>query len=370
MTVHVQGLGKRFGAASALDAVDLWVDRGEFVALLGPSGSGKTTLLRIIAGLDEADAGTLEIDGRDARGLPPRERGIGFVFQHYALFRHMSVAQNIAFGLQAKPCRERPSRADIAARVGNLLSMMQLEGLGSRFPAQLSGGQRQRVALARALAVDPALLLLDEPFGALDAKVRIELREWLRELQRELGITTLFVTHDQDEALQLADRVAILNAGRIEQIGTPAEVYDRPASPFVTEFLGAANRFEAEIRGGRLIVGGAELPVARRTLSGHADGPTLMFVRSQDVRISDARGAPSATVRDVSVLGARRTLDLVMGHLRLRAEISREEAERRGISPGSHVPIELANVILFPARPHHRRPAPADALNGTTGGVS
>jgi sulfate ABC transporter ATP-binding protein len=240
MTVQIAGLSRHYTGEATLTGIDLDIASGEFIALLGLSGAGKTTLLRLIAGLDQPDAGSILIDGHDVRRLAPRDRRIGFVFQNYALFRHMSVARNIAFGLTVKPRHERPSRACTAARVAELLDLMQLSGLEDRFPAQLSGGQRQRVALARALAIDPQVLLLDEPFGALDAKVRGELREWLRGLQRQLGLTTIFVTHDQHEAFQLADRVAILNAGRIEQIGTPAEIWQQPAGSFVREFLTAA----------------------------------------------------------------------------------------------------------------------------------
>ena len=245
MSVQVRGLARRYGREAALAGVDLEIGDGELLALLGPSGAGKTTLLRLIAGLDRPDAGTVSIDGRDICRLPPRARRIGFVFQNYALFRHMNVARNIAFGLNVKPRRERPSRAAIAARVDELLDLMQLSGLGRRFPAQLSGGQRQRAALARALAIEPKVLLLDEPFGALDAKVRAELRVWLRDLQHRLRLTTIFVTHDQVEAFQLADRVAILNEGRIVQAGTPAQLRARPATPFVAEFLRATYRTAA-----------------------------------------------------------------------------------------------------------------------------
>ena len=241
MTVRISDLSRHYGSEAALVGVDLDIAGSELLALLGPSGAGKTTLLRLIAGLDRPDAGTILIDDVDVRATEPRDRRIGFVFQNYALFCHMNVARNIAFGLSVRPRRERPSRAQIASRVEELLGLMQLSGLGDRFPAQLSGGQRQRVALARALAIDPRVLLLDEPFGALDAKVRGELRVWLRDLQRQLGLTTIFVTHDQHEAFQLADRVAILNGGRLEQVGTPAEIRDRPAMPFVHTFLGAAN---------------------------------------------------------------------------------------------------------------------------------
>jgi sulfate transport system ATP-binding protein len=237
MTLSIQKIRKRFGTFAALDDVSFDVPDGTFLALLGPSGSGKTTLLRILGGLEQADLGHVAFAGLDWLMLPARERRAGFVFQHYALFKHMTVAKNIAFGLDVRPARQRPSRAEIARRVDELLALVQLEGLGGRYPSQLSGGQRQRVALARALAIEPRMLLLDEPFGALDAKVRKELRVWLRGLHDRLGLTTVFVTHDQEEALALGDRVAVMNKGRIEQLAAPADLIARPATPFVSEFL-------------------------------------------------------------------------------------------------------------------------------------
>ena len=237
VTVSVKNIEKNFGRFAALRGVSLSVDGGELVALLGPSGSGKTTLLRAIAGLEEFDSGGVFFGDINANELTLRERRIGFVFQQYALFKHMTVMDNIAFGLRARPRASRPAKATIRARVLDLLSLVQLDGLEARFPAQLSGGQRQRVALARALAIEPRVLLLDEPFGALDAKVRKDLRRWLRELHDRTGHTTLFVTHDQEEAFELADRVAILNKGKIEQIGTPAQIVNHPATEFVAEFV-------------------------------------------------------------------------------------------------------------------------------------
>jgi sulfate transport system ATP-binding protein len=239
VTVSVRNLEKTFGRYPALRGVSLEVNAGELVALLGPSGSGKTTLLRAIAGLEEADAGGVLFGDIDASSLTLRERRIGFVFQHYALFRHMTVMDNIAFGLRARPRRARPPKADIRARVLELLDLVQLTGLEERYPTQLSGGQRQRVALARALAIEPRVLLLDEPFGALDARVRKDLRRWLRALHDRTGHTTLFVTHDQEEAFELADRVAILNDGRIEQVGSPVQIADHPRTDFVAEFIDA-----------------------------------------------------------------------------------------------------------------------------------
>ena len=237
MALEIENLTKRFGKFPAVSNVSLTVEQGEFMALLGPSGSGKTTLLRSIGGLDLPEEGSLRFDGQDITLQPARERKAGFVFQAYALFRHMTVARNIAFGLDVKPWSSRPSRSEIRARVDALLARMQLDGLGGRFPSQLSGGQRQRVALARALAIEPRILLLDEPFGALDAKVRKDLRQWLRTLHDETRLTTIMVTHDQEEALALADRVAVMNKGQIEQVATPADLRSTPATPFVKDFL-------------------------------------------------------------------------------------------------------------------------------------
>ena len=239
--IELTNITKRFGDYPALHGIDLSIQPGEFIALLGPSGSGKTTLLRIIAGLEFQDSGEVRLDGVDVSNLKVAERGVGFVFQHYALFRHMKVADNVAFGLTVRRAKRRLARRDIRSRVDELLKLVQLDGLGDRYPAQLSGGQRQRVALARALAVEPKLLLLDEPFGALDAQVRKDLRRALRDLHRQVGLTSVFVTHDQEEALELADRVVVMNHGRIEQIGTPEEVYAGPATPFVSHFVGETN---------------------------------------------------------------------------------------------------------------------------------
>ncbi len=247
MSIEAQNISKKFGQFTALDHVNLLIPSGELVALLGPSGSGKTTVLRIIAGLDFADSGSVLFDGQDITQRKARDRRVGFVFQHYALFRHMTVFENIAFGLRVRPRSLRPPEEKIRAKVQELLQLIQLKNLANRYPSQLSGGQRQRVALARALAVEPSVLLLDEPFGSLDAKVRLELRRWLRQLHDEVHITSVFVTHDQEEALEVADRIAVMNEGRIEQVGSPDEVYHHPATPFVYNFLGNVNLFHGRV---------------------------------------------------------------------------------------------------------------------------
>ena len=295
MSIEVHNITKTFGAFRALDDVSLQVATGELVALLGPSGSGKTTLLRIIAGLEAQDAGAVRFHDEDMSARAVGERRVGFVFQHYALFRHMSVMDNVAFGLRVRPRKFRPSKADIRDKVNELLALVQLEGLAHRYPHELSGGQRQRVALARALAVEPKVLLLDEPFGALDAKVRRELRRWLRKLHDEVHLTSVFVTHDQEEALEVADRVAVLNKGRLEQVGTPHEVYDHPANKFVYNFLGNVNLFH-----GRLSEG-VFSPAA-----GDAAGPAV-YVRPHDIDLSrtpdPATGAIRAKVDHISPAG-------------------------------------------------------------------
>lgn len=247
MCIQVTNITKRFGNFSVLQNVSLEVKSGELLALLGPSGSGKTTLLRIIAGLEQPETGCILLNKKEATNRNPAQRRVGFVFQHYALFRHMTVFENVAFGLKVRPRRARPSKIEIHRKVMELLKLVQLESQAGHYPSQLSGGQRQRIALARALAVEPEILLLDEPFGALDANVRRELRRWLRRLHDELHVSSVFVTHDQEEALEIADRVAIMNAGKIEQVGTPTEVYERPANSFVYDFLGSVNFFHGRI---------------------------------------------------------------------------------------------------------------------------
>ncbi len=302
MKIVLDQVEKTFDTFRAVRGVSLEVGSGELVALLGPSGSGKTTILRMVAGLEYADGGRILFGDQDATDIPVRERGVGFVFQHYALFPHMSVAENIAFGM--KVSRRKRSNVEIDARVADLLRLMQLDGLGSRFPAQISGGQRQRVALARALAVDPRVLLLDEPFGALDANVRRDLRRWLRDIHEELGITTLFVTHDQEEALDLADRVVILDQGSIVQEGTPEEVCRDPLSPFVMRFLGDTNRFEAQVRGGV-----AEIAAYRLAAAGVADGKAEVLARPSDLDWSaEGEGLPARILRVIDRAEGRRLL--------------------------------------------------------------
>jgi sulfate transport system ATP-binding protein len=291
MSIEVQNITKSFGTFVALDQVSLEFPTGDLVALLGPSGCGKTTLLRVIAGLESADTGRVILEGEDAADTHVRERQVGFVFQHYALFRNLTVFENVAFGLRVRPRRQRPAEAEIRKRVHRLLDLVQLGSLANRFPTQLSGGQRQRVALARSLATEPRVLLLDEPFGALDAQVRKELRRWLRSLHSELHVTTIFVTHDQEEALEVAGRVVIVNRGRVEQVGTPAEVYEHPATPFVYGFLGAVNVFRGRLDGDHVRVGEARLH--HDGGAGESQGTDVVaFVRPHEVHLDPDLSAP------------------------------------------------------------------------------
>ena len=324
MSVLATNITKHFGAFRALDNVSLDVGAGKLVALLGPSGSGKTTLLRIIAGLEHADpgAGRVALHGEDVTGVEAGKRRVGFVFQHYALFRHMTVAENIAFGLDVRPRASRPPKSEIADRVHNLLKLVQLEDLGSRFSSQLSGGQRQRVALARALAVEPKVLLLDEPFGALDARVRKDLRRWLRRFHDEIGLTTVFVTHDQEEALEIADEVVVMNNARVEQVGTPQVVYDRPATPFVYQFLGNVNRLRLPWHG--------YLPESALATP---DGGEAVFVRPHDLDLARRQSGldgEAGVVLNIHTAGARAclTCERAADGEHIEVELSRAEFDR------------------------------------------
>jgi len=299
MSISIEQVNKRFGDFVAVDNVNLQIKTGELTALLGPSGSGKTTLLRIIAGLEQADSGSIRFNNEDITGRHVSERGVGFVFQHYALFKHMTVFENVAYGLTVKPKKFRPNKADIAKKVHNLLQLVQLDWTADRYPAQLSGGQRQRIALARALAVEPKVLLLDEPFGALDAKVRAELRRWLRRLHDEIHVTSVFVTHDQEEALEVADRIVVMNKGAIEQDGTPEQVYDHPANPFVYEFLGNVNLFHARVKQGQSTIGNVKLASPEHSNGEEQAG--FAYVRPHEIDVFKAPLSDSLKV----------TLDLV-----------------------------------------------------------
>ncbi|WP_395020641.1 sulfate/molybdate ABC transporter ATP-binding protein [Dongia sp.] len=350
MSLEARNITKTFNNFQALKGVSLTIERGEFMALLGPSGSGKTTLLRIMAGLDNQDGGEIRFDAADVSGVALRERKVGFVFQHYALFRHMTVSENVAFGLKVRPAETRPNPTEIKRRVDELLHLVQLEHMGQRFPSQLSGGQRQRVALARALAIEPSVLLLDEPFGALDAKVRKELRRWLRRLHDEMNLTSVFVTHDQEEALELADRVAVMSEGKIEQVGTPDDVYHRPETAFVYEFMGNVNRFDCRIqeghaRVGPLVVAAPEFPSAR-------DLPGLAYVRPHDItlRAPDEPGLP-AIIRHVFTAGPGIRVELQRRDTKtqIEADLPHDTARQLLLTPGTEVSLTFSGARVFAA---------------------
>ena len=348
MELLIEGVSKQFDGVAALSPIELAIPSGQLVALLGPSGSGKTTLLRLIAGLLPVDAGRIVFGGKDATRLSLRERQVGFVFQHYALFPHMSVFENVAFGLRSRPRARRPKETDLRTRVDTLLELVQMSAFRDRLPGQLSGGQRQRVALARAMAIDPTVLLLDEPFGALDAKVRIELRRWLRQLHDDTGFTTLFVTHDQEEALELADRVVVMNKGRIEQDDAPDLVYAKPASAFVFDFLGRSNQILGAVRDGRFHAPG----LAPGFDAGNCPpGPATLFARPHDLRLADVAGnSLPATVHAVHRLAGRITLDASLaGQSRpLLIDIAGDELPRIP-ERGEAVDLELRAYRVFPA---------------------
>ena len=339
MSIEVRNLNKRFGQTVVCDNVSIDIPSGELVALLGPSGSGKTTLLRIIAGLEVPDSGSVLFHGEDATGTDVRERQVGFVFQHYALFAHMTIFENVAFGLRVRPKATRPSEAEIRSKVTALLKLVQLDWIADRFPHQLSGGQRQRIALARALAVEPKVLLLDEPFGALDAKVRKELRRWLRRLHDEVHVTSVFVTHDQEEAMEVADRIVVMNQGRVEQDGAPDHVYDHPASPFVLQFLGDVNLFHGRFGAGR----------------GDAKESEVSYVRPHELAIlaAPAEGSLPVTLSQALTVGPNTRVEFkrVDDGSYIDVELPRSEfhalRERFPLEPGATVHLLPRRVTRF-----------------------
>jgi sulfate transport system ATP-binding protein len=351
MSIHLQAITKQFGAFTALDRVSLDIPDGQLVALLGPSGSGKTTLLRILAGLELPDAGAALVSGGG-------DRRVGFVFQHYALFKHMTVFENVAFGLKVRPRRERLSRAGIRAKVQEILDTVQLGWAGPRMPDQLSGGQRQRVALARALVIEPQVLLLDEPFGALDTQVRKDLRRWLRRLHDQTRITSVFVTHDQEEALEVADRIVVLNHGRIEQDGSPQEVYEKPASAFVYQFLGQVNRVRGRMVDGNLAIGGASLSVTTDTLQEGTQAAAYLRPHDLQVGLTEVQGALPALIRRIHLAGpyARVQLEVLHDATELEAHVTQEEMGRLQLQPGQIVYALPRRLDVFPDTV-----APADA---------
>lgn len=357
MSIEIRHLSKQFGSFAALRDVNLKIEAGELLALLGPSGSGKTTLLRVIAGLETADTGQVLFNDEDATSQHVRDRQVGFVFQHYALFRNMTIFENVAFGLSVRPKQSRLKEQEIRERVSHLLKLVQLDWLADRYPHQLSGGQRQRIALARALAVEPKVLLLDEPFGALDAKVRKELRTWLRRLHDDMHITSVFVTHDQEEALEVSDRVVIMNEGRIEQIGTPDEVYERPANPFVYEFLGHVNLFHGRIHQGRAWIGDIEIDAPE-----HAEAEDLAavaYVRPHDIEVDRTINGESALAAHVvHILSVGPVVRLELTHEDnenknlVQVEISKERFRELQLRRGDQVFIKPRRLDLFPHQLH------------------
>ena len=355
--VSVENVEKAFGETPALHGVSLDIKSGELVALLGPSGSGKTTLLRILAGLDFPTNGRVMFGGEDALGLTVQQRNVGFVFQNYALFRHLRVFDNIAFGLDVRPRGRRPAKRDISARVMELLKLVQLDGLDRRYPSQLSGGQRQRVALARALAIEPRILLLDEPFGALDAKVRRELRRWLREIHDQTGHTTVFVTHDQEEAIELADRIVVLNQGKIEQVGTPDEIYDAPASPFVAGFIGESNALPVTSDSGKLFLDDRALDLVSAV---GPDGPRVLVFRPHHVDVfGDRPGGIAGWVISERRHGAVRRLEVEIGTARHRIEVDVKADEPRA-KKGDRISVLPNHWWLFDV-PNGNGRSPAQA---------
>jgi sulfate/thiosulfate transport system ATP-binding protein len=353
MSIELRNISKKFGDFVAVDNISLHIETGELVALLGLSGSGKTTLLRIIAGLETPDTGEVLFHGEDTSAVSVRKRKVGFVFQHYALFRHMTVFENVAFGMRVLPRRERPAETEVARRVHELLKLVQLDFLADRYPSQLSGGQRQRVALARTLAVEPKVLLLDEPFGALDAKVRQELRRWLRRLHDEIKITSVFVTHDQEEALELANRIVVMNQGRVEQIGTAEEVYHHPANAFVYNFLGNVNLFHGRIENGRVFLGDTAVELENTHTHAHPDenGKAVLYVRPHLLEIvlrPNGKQTFPATVKSINPAGPQVKVELVAdwGDM-VQVDISHERFQTLHLENGAHVFLKPKEQKLF-----------------------
>jgi sulfate transport system ATP-binding protein len=347
--ISVLNVSKQFGSFTALDHVSLEVRSGELLALLGPSGSGKTTLLRIIAGLDWPDEGEVQFDGEDALSRSVGERHVGFVFQHYALFRHMTVFENVAFGLRAKPRKFRPDEEEIQRRVGSLLDLVQLRWLAQHYPTQLSGGQRQRIALARALAIEPRVLLLDEPFGSLDAKVRRELRRWLRKLHNEIHVTSIFVTHDQEEAMEVADRIVVMDKGQIEQAGTPQQVYDHPRTPFVHEFIGESINLPVVIENGVVRFHGQRIGLDAQ---GIADGTATLFARPFEMTILpiSAEESLKGVVRRIHGIGPARRIEIALGSDRTEQIIEVDAHRSQQWRVGQQVGVRPEQYRLFRAQ--------------------
>lgn len=349
MSIQIQNVSKKYGSFQALEDISVHIQSGELVALLGPSGSGKTSLLRVIAGLETTDVGNILFDGQSITDRHPKERNVGFVFQHYALFRHMTVFDNVAYGLKVRPRKSRPSKQQIKDKVMELLQLVKLENFSDRFPTQLSGGQRQRVALARALAVEPNVLLLDEPFGALDAKVRKELRRWLRKLHDEFHITSIFVTHDQEEALDVADRIVVMNNGKIEQIGSPDEVYTNPKSPFVYDFLGNVNLFKGRLHNGKLMQGEVVLDVPDALT--HSEDNAIGYVRPHDIQIEKTSipGTVPVKISHIHLLGPIVQIELRREDLDefLEAELSKEQFHLLQLKVGDQVFVKPKQLKVF-----------------------
>lgn len=349
MSIQIQHVSKSFGSFQALKDISIDIESGELIALLGPSGSGKTTLLRILAGLEGLDEGAILFDGENITNVSPKERKVGFVFQHYALFRHMTVFDNVAYGLKVRPRKIRPSKQEIEKKVHELLKLVKLENFHDRYPSQLSGGQRQRVALARALAVEPKVLLLDEPFGALDAKVRKELRRWLRKLHDEFHVTSIFVTHDQEEALDVANRIIVMNNGKIEQVGTPDEVYENPKSPFVYDFLGNVNIFKGRLQNGKLRHGQFEMN-APHYLDSHDEA--VGYVRPHDIQIEKEKTnneTVAAKIVHIHHVGSVVQIELKREDIDeyLEAELTKDQFKQLDIQKGDVVYVRPKQLKVF-----------------------